>query len=836
MQKNIEAIVKDNRNMTLLYVEDDLLSRELVSEILKDLFPNIIMAKNGKEGLEKFRTHKIDLIISDIYMPVMGGLEMIQTIRETNQEVAIIMLSAYSETEYFLKGIEYGVDGYLLKPFNLEQFTATLGNILRGVALKRELYSLHERMDLVLHGNQVFIFEWDFLQKTLYLSPHWKVMFGYGVEELEDQLDAWKALLSVEEYEAFALEAKRRLEKKEHYFEHTYCISHKEGGVVWVLVSAQIFYDDKGTPIRMVGTHTNITKEKKYQRVIEEQHQYLQSIIDGLNDSIMVINEDYSVPLMNKTRRKHIENPEAIDSDNPKCYEIAYQRKTPCELSERSCPLREVLETQSHSVMIHERSNNKQRRYIEISASPLFNKEKVFTGIVAAARDITSHLETKEALEEQKDVLHHQAHHDALTGLPNRVLFYDRLAHGIERSKRHNSALALFFIDLDHFKEINDSLGHGMGDEVLKLVTKRLLAVIRKEDTLSRLGGDEFTIIIEDIEDSESISLLAEKMLESLTEPLVLDETTLYVSCSIGISLYPSDGTTAQDLLKYADAAMYRAKEEGRNNFQFYSQEMTSLAMDRVVMEAALRESLKREDFEVYYQPQVDACSEKLIGMEALVRWNHPTHKKVTPATFIPLAETTGLIVALDRFVMKSAMSQLVAWYDMGLNPGVLTLNLSFRQFQKKGFIAYLQEVMKETRCRAQWLEFEVTEGQIMSHPEESIDLLNQINALGIGLSVDDFGTGYSSLAYLKKLPIQKLKIDQSFIQNLPHDEEDAAITKTVIVLAKSLNLKVIAEGVETLEQKNFLVEHGCPDIQGYLFSKPMPATQMRAYLKANLS
>ncbi|MEA2091004.1 MAG: EAL domain-containing protein, partial [Campylobacterota bacterium] len=437
---------------------------------------------------------------------------------------------------------------------------------------------------------------------------------------------------------------------------------------------------------------------------------------------------------------------------------------------------------------------------------------------------------TKE-LKSQSDTLKHQAHHDALTGLPNRILFNDRLEQAIDKAKRNNTKIALFFIDLDHFKEINDSLGHEAGDEVLKVTTSRLSARIREEDTLARLGGDEFTIILENLKQAQEASLLATKIIEALEQPIDVEKNVLYVSSSIGISIYPNDGVLAQDLVKFADSAMYKAKDEGRNNYQYYSAEMTELAFERVVMETALRDGIKNEEFVVYYQPQVNGVTDKLIGMEALVRWQHPTMGLVSPAKFISLAESTGLIVELDRYVMKTAMKQVVQWYKDGLNPGVVAMNLSVKQLKQDDFIDVLQSLLKETNCKPQWIELEVTESQVMSNPEEAIKTLQGISNLGLELAIDDFGTGYSSLAYLKRLPIDKLKIDQAFVRDLPDDDEDVGITKAVIALAKSLNLKVIAEGVESKEQKEFLVKNGCRDIQGYFYSKAVSVEKLEEIL-----
>ena len=449
--------------------------------------------------------------------------------------------------------------------------------------------------------------------------------------------------------------------------------------------------------------------------------------------------------------------------------------------------------------------------------------------------DITTQRELEEELVNQKNILNYQAHYDSLTDLPNRTLFQNRLNQGILKAAQTNEKLALFFIDLDHFKEINDSLGHAIGDRVLIEVSKRLASVLSKKETLARLGGDEFTVIVEHISQLQEASSLAKNIINSLVKPIQIDEHILYLSCSIGISVYPNDGLTYIDLLKYSDAAMYKAKDEGRNNFQFYSTEMTKTALAKITLEANLRNALENEEFVVYYQAQVDASSNKLIGMEALVRWENPELGLIPPDEFIPLAEDTGLIIPLDQYVMKKAITQFVQWYKDGLFPGKLALNLAIKQLEQDDFIDILKNMLSELNCKSKWIELEVTESHIMSNPEYAIKTLTKINDLGINLSVDDFGTGYSSLSYLKKLPIHKLKIDKSFVDDLPNDEEDTAIAKAVIALAKSLNLDIIAEGVENKEQKDFLIDNGCRNIQGYYYSRPVPANEMLSILKNGL-
>ncbi|WP_294869969.1 EAL domain-containing protein [Sulfuricurvum sp. RIFCSPLOWO2_12_FULL_43_24] len=479
--------------------------------------------------------------------------------------------------------------------------------------------------------------------------------------------------------------------------------------------------------------------------------------------------------------------------------------------------------------------SNSDKDGIPIELFPEYDSQEIFalsstmnTMITSIRASKIALLEQHNKLREQKNALQYQATHDALTGLANRILFTERLEHLIDKSKDNNTQMALLFVDLDHFKEINDSLGHEAGDKVLRIVTQRLNTTIHNKEALARFGGDEFTVIVEGKEQVEEAPLLADKILKILSEPIIVEHHELYVGCSIGVSLFPDNGDTAQDLLKYADAAMYAAKNEGRNNIRYYSSEMTARALERVVMDTSLRTALKNEEFIVYYQPQINGKTNTLVGMEALVRWQSPSIGLVSPAAFIPIAESTGLIVELDRFVMKSAMTQMAQWYKEGLNPGILAMNLTIKQLQQKDFIDYFKNLITETGCKVECLELEVTEDQIMTNPDEAIDILKQLSATGVKIAVDDFGTGYSSLSYLKKLPINKLKIDQSFISGLPNNEEDAAIAKAIVALAQSLNLEIIAEGVETLEQKEFLVQNGCENIQGYLYSKPIPADKMK--------
>ncbi|MGC9350887.1 MAG: putative bifunctional diguanylate cyclase/phosphodiesterase, partial [Sulfurovum sp.] len=425
--------------------------------------------------------------------------------------------------------------------------------------------------------------------------------------------------------------------------------------------------------------------------------------------------------------------------------------------------------------------------YVEVAMTPMeLDERKV---IYVVWKDITEKKKTQQKLLEQKDVLEHQANHDTLTDLPNRQYFNHRLQQEIEDTKKSDKQLALFFIDLDNFKQINDSLGHHVGDRVLMIVSQRLKATIRHKDTLARLGGDEFTIIMKDIEKMRDATVLVKHIQETLTQPLRIEDHSLYISCSIGISFFPQDSDRAGDLIKYADAAMYKAKEEGRNTYQFYSCELTEIAMERVVIQTNLREALKNNEFSLLYQPQVNTDTMEHVGLEALIRWHHKELGVIPADQFISLAEESGLIIEIDQWVMETAMYQISRWHQEGLNPGILSLNLSLRLLKCEHFIAILKKCMKESNFKPEWLELEVSETQLMQKPEACISRLQELSAMGIEIAMDDFGTGYSSLAYLKRLPVKKIKIDHSFIRHIPEVKENVVIVEAMLALARTLKI-----------------------------------------------
>ncbi len=443
---------------------------------------------------------------------------------------------------------------------------------------------------------------------------------------------------------------------------------------------------------------------------------------------------------------------------------------------------------------------------------------------VAVFSDITS-------IKQSQSQLEHLAHHDSLTNLPNRLLFEDRLQHAISQSKRQGRQLAVLFLDLDRFKNINDTLGHAMGDELLKEVAKRLQHILRDGDTAARLGGDEFTVLVENLEDPSQAAVVAAKIQESFKTPYQIAGRELHITTSIGISIYPEDGQTVADLTKNADAAMYQAKEQGRNNYRYYTSELTRTAFERLLLETELRSALNKDQLLLYYQPQISLMNGQMTGAEAVLRWHHPRLGIIPPARFIPLAEESGLIHEIGHWVLKEACEQTRYLYKQGLFQGRMAINLSVRQIMQTDLILRFEQIIADSDCPPDMLQLEVTEGIFMGQMKQSVPVLDVFKKLGVSIAIDDFGTGYSSLSYLKQLPIDKLKIDRSFIRDLPNDSDAIAITQAIIALGKNLGLHIVAEGVETLAQQALLQKMGCEEGQGYLYSPPVPANAFEEML-----
>lgn len=483
---------------------------------------------------------------------------------------------------------------------------------------------------------------------------------------------------------------------------------------------------------------------------------------------------------------------------------------------------------------------NGSERFVNQQAEVTFNRNGEPVHMIGTVQDVTD----RKLAEDQIRTL---AYYDTLTDLPNRRMFKEYLEKILSRARRQDELAAVFVLDLDRFKRINDTLGHSMGDLLLREVAQRLHASVRREDfiarhhgdtansnSVARLGGDEFALLLTDITSLQDAARIARRTLAVLSEPYLLDQQEIFITASVGITVYPHDGDNVETLLKNADTAMYHAKAEGRNNYQYYTKSMNATAFERLAMENSLRRALERNEFELFYQPQLNIETGNIVGMEALMRWNHPDMGMVSPIEFIPLAEESGMIVLMGEWGLRAACEQNKAWQEAGFPPLTMSVNISSLQFKQQNLTTVVAKILNDTRLDPRYLDLELTEGTVMQNAEDTIATLHSLKEMGIRLSIDDFGTGYSSLSYLKRFPLHTLKVDRSFVKDLTKDADDEAITHAIIAMASSLGLKVIAEGVETEDQLRFLASRGCDEMQGYLFSPPLSASKITELLQSN--
>jgi diguanylate cyclase (GGDEF)-like protein/PAS domain S-box-containing protein len=564
-------------------------------------------------------------------------------------------------------------------------------------------------------------------------------------------------------------------------------------------------------------------------RMAEEKVRKLSVAVEGSSDWVLVTNKDGYIEYANKAvEQMSGYKTEEIRGQTPRIFksgrhdELFYKELWTT-----------ILSGQAYRGIISNRRKDGGLFEVFHTITPLKDGDGIITHFVSMAKDVTQ----QKILEEK---IHRLAYYDDLTGLPNRVFHKEILVRTIEVAKRHKQLFALLYLDLDNFKRINETLGHNVGDLLLKSVAKKLSAFLRScdciarcreediEDVLCRPGGDEFLVLLHNLGEAQDAAKVARRILEELSAPWDLDGREVVMSASIGICVYPDDGENADHLLKNADAAMYHAKTEGKNNYQFYSKSLNASVLELLTLESEIRKGLGQGEFTLYYQPKLDASTRTITGMEALIRWNHPEKGLVLPGRFIPAAETSGLIVPMSEFALRTACVQLKRWQDEGFRPMTVAVNVSGRQFDQKNLIEVVDGALRDAGLSPQFLELEITESTIMRNPDEAVRTLLALKERGIETAIDDFGTGHSSLNYLKRLPLDYLKIDQSFVRNLPSSRSDQAIVRATIAMAHSLNLKVIAEGVETAEQMAFLCEQGCDEVQGFLFSRAVPPQEFQ--------
>jgi diguanylate cyclase (GGDEF)-like protein/PAS domain S-box-containing protein len=667
----------------------------------------------------------------------------------------------------------------------------------------------------------IYVYDLD-KQSNVYSNSGVERLLGYSVEEIQAMGENLfiNTLHPDDLSKALAQNSKILSASDDEILSVDYRMKHKNGNWKYLHSDERVFIrKPDGSVKQKIGISVDVTEQKETELKLLQAVAVFSSTAEGIaitdtDGVILDVNHSFC-EITGYTRDEVIgENPRILKSGrhDQEFYKTMW---------------RSLQETGHWRGEIWNRNKNGTVYPELLNINAIKGSDEISSGYVAAFSDISM-------MKETEDRLDYLAHHDALTDLPNRLLFNKRLRQSVNRAKKNNETLAVVFVDLDRFKNVNDSLGHQHGDELLKQVSNLLVHCIRREDTLARISGDEFVILLEDIPTVDDATVVVDKIMQAFDKPHSVLGTEVRMTCSIGISLFPNDGDDATVLMRNADAAMYRSKEEGRNTYHFYSEDMTSSALEHILFENALREAIKNEEFFLVFQPQYRLNGGKLVGMEALLRWQHPDLGLVSPARFITIAEHSGQIREIGNWVLMKACEQGKKWLDAGYEIGRIAVNVSAQQLQRDNFLDDFKMTLNKVGLPAQHIEIEVTETYLMKSPEQAVKTLRGVKDLGASVSIDDFGTGYSSMVYLKKLPVTHLKIDQSFVRDIPGDSEDVEITRAIIAMAKAINLKVIAEGIENQSQLELLRNIQCDYGQGFLLSLPMKAEEIEILLKRN--
>ncbi|MEP6994571.1 MAG: EAL domain-containing protein [Acidobacteriota bacterium] len=643
-------------------------------------------------------------------------------------------------------------------------------------------------------------------------------IMGHDSEEFPRTFDAWEKAIHPDDHSRVMASVVKHWESGEPFSEE-YRVVRKDGALLHWHHTGTLLRGTDGQPSRQVGTIMDVSGRRQIEealRVSEQRYRMLfernlagvyRSTLDG---RIVDCNESFA-RIFGYASREEVLQQAAWDF---------YWKP-----EDREAAVAKLLERQSlTNYELCLRRKDGSSVWVLESENLIEDADGALSVIEGTTIDIT---ERKRAEEQVK----HLAFHDPLTNLPNRLLFNDRLTLAVAQAHRHNQRLAVLFLDLDRFKVINDSLGHSVGDELLRQVAERIQEHVREGDTVARLGGDEFTLLVPGISAEEDAAKIAGKICGAVHDPFWIDGRELFVTTSLGVSVYPSDGHDAETLVRNADSAMYRAKEQGRDNYQLYTPAMNAKAIERLSLESRLRQAVANNELELHFQPFIDLRTAEVLGAEALIRWRHPELGLIPPGDFIPIAELSGLIVPIGEWVLRTACAEARKWHEKGFPAMTVSVNLSSRQFQQTDLVSQVTHALEETGLDADKLDLEITESNAMQNAEHSINTLWGLKKQGVRISMDDFGTGYSSLNYLKRFPIDRIKLDQSFVRDLPGDKDDAAIAMAVIAMGQSLELVVIAEGVETEEQLRFLSNHNCDQLQGFLLSRPLPPEAFQAFL-----
>ncbi len=736
---------------------------------------------------------------------ILDSLSQIQVIHNTKFELKLTNdIGKEIDTITYISEVDEGTLGVIV-------------DISDQVKAKKYISSLKERYETATKGSHEGLWEWDIKSGEVFYSNKFKEIIGLMHKNIESKIETWIGRIDPRDKAIVVKKLESYLNGQSESFvaEHRINI---DGVIKWISISGKVSLDKKNRPSKLTGFISDITTRKEAQLALkssEEQFSlFMQNLPAGAfikdEQGTFIFTNDYLNRFFGKESLVNMNFTDILPSQSSKSVQEKDQRTLQLGADTSEEKLKDVAGNekyfQTHKFVI----NKDNKRYIG--------------GIYS---DITEQKKTQTKL----NIL---AHYDLLTNLPNRMMFQESLKNMISKANRNKSKIALMFIDLDNFKMINDTLGHDYGDLLLQEVAVRLKKILRAEDVVSRLGGDEFTVILDDVKDTAYPSIVAQKIIDTLSQPIKLNDEMGYIGASIGIAIFPDDTDNMEQLIKNADLAMYKSKHEGKNVYRYFTEDMNADASEKLELTNDLRTAIEHEQLTLYYQPIVNTKTNKLASFEALVRWNHPKYGLVTPDNFITLAEEGGFMVKVGKFVIQKACAQIKIMQDAGLNAKV-AVNISSKQLTQNHLEQTVKNIVSESGINPSLLELEVTESFLMENIEQVEQVIKNLKEFGISTAIDDFGTGYSSLARLKKLSISKLKIDKSFIDDIPNDEDDMVITEMIITLAKQLNLDIVAEGVETQEQVAFLKEKGCHLMQGYLFSEAIPEKDINEFIKASL-
>jgi len=813
----MRLFVNNKNSYKLLYVEDEEGTRNLLSRIMSDKYPEleVIIAENGAQGVELFREHQPDIVLTDLSMPVMDGLQMSREIKELNADAVIIALSVQNNPFYLINAIEVGIRHYVMKPFNTVDLCAVINKALEELKLRRLVNEQEEqirkreqqlaRAQKITHLGS---WEWDLVNDHSSWSDELYRIFGLAPASIPASYKGFMERVHPEDRAVVKKVIQRALRIRQPFVYHDCRIIRPDNSIRTIHGRGEVILNNAGQLTSVIGTAHDVTEHRQ----LDEERARLAMIVEASNDAIFSIALDDTITSWNKGAEKIFGFSAKEIIGQP-----IFTLLPPERYDERAEILQSILKGEE---LCHFETTQLKKDgneiYVSLSTSPILAANGKIIGNSVIARDVTER-------RNMEAIIRHQAHHDTLTDLPNRQLFMDFLDRELAQARRSDTRLALLFLDLNGFKQINDTMGHDCGDRLLQEVAHRLRACIRESDIVARLGGDEFTVLMPDLSHSDDVGIVVKKILSVFERPFKLDAVTVDASTSIGVCMFPDDGKDAEDLIKKADIAMYDAKGTGKNAYQFYNAEINARTMIRQQMEGFLRQSVGKGELELLFQPLVRSATRAIIGAEALLRWRHPEQGVLRPGQFLTIAEESGAIIPIGDWVLRKACEQARRWNEAGY-PLNISVNLSNRQFHQSNLIAKTASILKETGLNPQQLDFEVTEETIMADIDFSLSNMHSLQEMGVNIAIDHFGSGCSSLHWIKKMPTHRVKIDKSFIQNMLIEPDDLAVVNAVIAMAHNLKMEVVANGVETEEQWTVIQRNGCDQIQGYVISAPLPA------------